>query len=234
MPQQYLTLFILLLAFLTLGWLLIRRGKTGRQTKLSDDLADSEVIHDCLDLLEALQKHRGLGGLQDSAGINQRLAIARHIDQLFQHWPHSHPPPALTDKWPALQRNPADFDAHCQLIEALLTLIEQLEDRLQRRRANFRGIGQACRAVEDLARLRGLCVRAARNRRCPSGLQMQLRFICQRLRSHSPDQQILTLLTHLEQELIDTRHIRLTPGQCFALLTPLIDERLQAIRQEHR
>lgn len=193
---------------------------------------DHALLQRCLDLLQALQKHRGLGAQLDSASVQQRAAVARHLDQLWLHWPDNDQLPALQQHWPQLRRKAADFDAHCRLIEALLTLIEQLEDHLYSHdQPAIRGLGEACRALEDLARLRGLSVRAANHSRCPPGLQMQLRFLCARLLDQPQEQALLELIAQLQSEVIEAAAISLSPSECFALLTPPIEQRLQQIRR---
>lgn len=218
----------LALALFLLGhWLTRRAARRHRQT-LSQ--LQSATLQRSLELLQALQKHRGLGAQQDIASVSQRNALARQLDQLWLNWPGAslHLAPLQRD-WPQLRRNPADFAAHCRMIEALLTAIEQLEDCLCLDNPQLRGLGQACRVLEDLARLRGLAVRAANYSRCPAGLQLQMRLLCQRLDDPASAEPLHSLLQRLERELIAAPQVRLSPGDCFALLTPLIDERWQGL-----
>lgn len=221
---------ILLAALLTLSFWLAQRRESGQQS--ASTRLDNQIVQRCLDLLQALQKHRGLGGQQDAASAEQRIIIAQQLDELWLNWPGAELQlPALQQHWPQLRRNPGDFEAHCSLIESLLAVIEQLEDRLYRHdHPRIRGLGEACRSLEDLARLRGLAVRAASYERCPPGLQMQLRFLCQRLLDHQQSPSLLALLERLQADLIEAPHVRLTPAECFSLLTPLIEQRLQGIR----
>lgn len=230
MSYTGLTLLLLLVTLLALGYWLTHRAEN-RQLKASKE-ADTETVQRCLDLLQTLQKHRGLGAQQDAESIAQRNALAQQLDGLWLNWPGaSLQLPPLQQHWPQLRRKPADFDAHCRLIEALLEVIEHLEDRLYRQgHFRIRGLGEACRSLEDLARLRGLVVRAANYQRCPHGLQMQLRFLCNRLLDQEQDPPLLALIERLQSDLIESPQIRLAPAECFALLTPLIEQRLQGIR----
>lgn len=220
---------VVALALLLLGQLLTRRAAQRHRQTLSQ--LQSGTLQRCLELLQALQKHRGLGAQQDLASVCQRRILARQLDQLWLNWPGPSLQLApLQQDWPQLRRKPADFAAHCQLIEALLTSIEQLEDRLcQADNPELRGLGRACRVLEDLARLRGLAVRAANYSRCPAGLQAQMRYLCQRLAAPGADEPLHGLLRRLEQELIEAPRVALTPGDCFALLTPLIDAHWQGL-----
>jgi hypothetical protein len=230
MSDSALIFLPLLILLLVLGYGFSQRADR-RQLDASKQ-ANTEIVQRCLDLLQALQQHRGLGAQVDAEDVAQRNALAHQLDQLWLEWPGaSLLLPPLQQHWPQLRRKPADFDAHCRLIESLLEVIELLEDRLYRQdHFKIRGLGEACRSLEDLARLRGLATRAANYERCPPGLQMQLRFLCKRLLDQEQDPALLALIERLQCDLIESAQIRLAPGECFALLTPLIEQRLQGIR----
>lgn len=218
----------LALTLLLLGQWLSRRAARGHRRALAQ--LQRATLQRSLELLDALQKHRGLGAQQDIASVSQRNTLARRLDQLWLNWPGPGLQLApLQQDWPQLRRNPGDFEAHCRMIEALLRVIEQLEDRLELSAPN--GLGQACRRLEQLARLRGLAVRAANYRRCPAGLELQIRQLCQRLDEPAANEPLHSLLQQLQQQLIAEPRSHLTPGDCFSLLTPLIDERLQGLRR---
>ena len=163
----------LALALYLLGQWLHRRASQRHCQHLG--ALQSTTLQRALELLQHLQKHRGLGAQQDIVSVSQRNAIARQLDQLWLNWPGPSLQLApLQEDWPRLRRNPADFAAHCQLIEGLLKVIEQLEERLcLAATSELGGLGQACRVLEDLARLRGLAVRATNYKHCPAGLQQQ-------------------------------------------------------------
>ncbi|NQD91118.1 hypothetical protein HP532_00450 [Pseudomonas sp. CrR25] len=223
-----IALALALVLFLLGQWLTRRAARLHRQTLTR---LESATLQRSLELLQTLQKHRGLGAQQDITSVSQRNALARQLDQLWLNWPGPSLQLApLQQDWPQLRRKPADFAAHCRMIEALLTVIEQLEDRLcERDNPELRGLGEACRVLEDLGRLRGLAVRAANYGRCPAGLQAQMRYLCQRLADPASSEPLLSLLQRLEHELIDAPRARMTPHDCFALLTPLIDARWQGL-----
>ncbi|WP_369959721.1 hypothetical protein [Pseudomonas benzenivorans] len=213
----------LALALVLIGQWLSRRAARHHRQHLRQ--LQSTTLQRSLELLQTLQQHRGLGAQQDIASTSQRNALARRLDRLWLNWPGPSLQLApLQQDWPQLRRKPADFAAHCRVIEALLGVIEQLEERLCLEAGPpLRGLGQACRVLEDLARLRGLAMRAANYQRCPSGLQVQLRHLCQRLAEPGHGEPLHGLLRRLEQELIEAPQARLSPSDCFALLTPLID-----------
>ncbi|MGH8354473.1 MAG: hypothetical protein ACRERY_13225 [Pseudomonas sp.] len=210
------------------AWLhLARRRRQGARERRHHD-----ALQLALELLQNLQKHRGLGPLKDAPSLHQRAAIAQQLEQLWQRWPSAECRlPALAAAWPALRGNPADFNGHCQLIERLLAAIQLLELRLGEHHAQVSAaLGEACRALEDLGRLRALAVRAANHPRCPLELQIQMRYLCQRLAGPACEQRVREVIGRLERELIGAAKVRLAPTDCFALLTPIIDERLQGLR----
>ena len=220
----------LALALFLLGQWLTHRATRRHRQALSQ--LQHTTLRRAVELLQALQKHRGLGAQRDLLNVSQRNGLARELDQLWLNWPGaSLQLPPLHQDWPQLRRNPADFAAHCCLIEGLLTVIEQLEDRLYLSgHPALHGLGQACRSLEDLARLRGLAVRAANYTRCPAGLQMQMRDLCQRFSDPQSTAPLQPLLKRLEIELIGAPQAGLKPSDCFALFTPLIDARMQDLR----
>lgn len=187
-----------------------------------------DTLHTALELLQRVQKHRGLGGRTEARA--QCQALAGEIDGLWRRCPQNELALAELDgQWRALRQTPDNFAGHCQLIDRLLNLIEQLELRLERRQARVRGLARACRELEDLARLRGLAVRGAAHPSCPLELQVQMRYLCQRLGGANSDPLWRDSLLCLRDELIDAQRSTLRPEDCFALLTPLIDRRLQQI-----
>ena len=189
------------------------------------------LLQRAIDLLQNLQKHRGLGAQQDLRSTSQRNGLARQLDALWLNWPGASLQLApLQADWPRLRRNPTDFNAHCQVIDGLLDVIATLETRLhQAGNPHLQGIAQACRALESLARLRGLSVRAANYRQCPQGLKEQIRQLCLELEKQPVDTPLQQVLQRLEHELIDSPRVRLAPQECFDLLTPLVDECAQRL-----
>lgn len=212
------------LALLVLGQLLTRHA--ARMHRATLEQLQAQCLQRSLELLRALQKHRGLGAQQELPAVSQRNALARQLDQLWLNWPgESLDLPPLHCEWPLLRMKPADFDSHSRVIEALLDVIETLGERLA-----VPGLAGTCRHLEDLARLRGLAVRAANYGQCPPVLQQQMRVLCARLAEHDTDEQLSDLLAQLRSELIEARQPRLAPADCFALLTPPIERLLHSTR----
>lgn len=219
------------IALLVLGQLLTRRASQLHRATLEE--LEGQCLQRSLELLRALQKHRGLGAQHDVVSVSQRNALARQLDQLWLNWPgESLELAPLHQHWPRLRMKPADFDAHSQVIGELLLVIEQLERRLAR--DGIRGLALACRNLEDLARLRGLAVRAANYAKCPPVLQEQMRKLCLQIAASDGDQQLQALLEQLRNELIEAQATRIGPAACFALLTPAIEQRLQSLPLQNR
>jgi len=192
---------------------------------------DVQALQHSLEVLQFVQKHRGLGGQPDAAAAAQRLEVASHIDRLWQEWKGEENRPAMRALWQQIRRNPADFEPHCILIEQLLESIHVLELRLVfQGNPQVSGMCEACRALEDLGRLRGLAVRAANFEKCPLDMQIQMRYLCLRLTDPICGDSLRNLIEHLECNLIDAPRVSLAPAECYALITPIIDERLQGIR----
>lgn len=217
-------------ALLLAGHCLSQSASKRHQQHLNE--LQGALLQRAIDLLQSLQKHRGLGAQQDLLGTSQRNALARQLDQLWLNWPGPSLQLApLQQDWPHLRRNPADFAAHCQLIDGLLEVIAILETRLsQAGNPLVQGIAMACHGLENLARLRGLSVRAANYSQCPPSLKQQLQQLCLELEQSPVDAPLQQVLQRLEHELIDSREVRLAPHECFALLTPLIDDYAQRLR----
>ena len=180
-----------------------------------------------LDLLQGLQQHRGLGGQATREAQQRCQALGHALDQRWREWPYS----AQCQAWCALRRDPADFDGHCRLLQDLLGAIQHLE--LQRCALSLAppSIVARCWELEELGRLRGLSVRAATYRSCPLEMLIQLQYLHERLLKQAP-RSLHTALERLQRCLIGTTTVSITPAQCYALLTPLLDERLDAIRRD--
>lgn len=191
--------------------------------------AQLQALVHSLEMLQRLQKHRGLGGQTGSTTRAQCQVLAAELDGLWRDLP---PAAAELDElrpaWQSLRAHPEDFDGHCRLIERLLTAMQLLELR----QGEDIDIAHSCRELEELARLRGLAVRGAGEARCPLPLQVQLRYLSLRLqRQAAPHSALAQALERLHRQLIEPLRVAIAPQECFELLTPLIDEQLGALRQ---
>ncbi|MCQ4294983.1 hypothetical protein NAU58_05265 [Pseudomonas stutzeri] len=185
------------------------------------------AVQEDLEILRLLQQHRGLGVQSEPAAVALRSVMAANLTQRLQQrsaFPDAY---SLTESWAALRLTPEDFDAHSALIE---TLIETLENRASLPNDKIAPIAAACRELEDVARLRGLCVIASNQGGCTPTLHKRLEALCRRIRSGA-DTELNRLVGKLERGVIHKIQPRLSPPECFALVTPFIDARLHAIQQ---
>ncbi|MNG24548.1 hypothetical protein D3C84_1092900 [compost metagenome] len=83
--------------------------------------------------------------------------------------------------------------------------------------------------MEDLGRLRGLSIRAAARPECPLELRIQLQYLHDRL-LEGADGELRDALGRLAPDLFSTRGLSVPPEQLYSLFTPLIDQRIEALR----
>ncbi|KUM44530.1 hypothetical protein AR540_22585 [Pseudomonas sp. EpS/L25] len=179
-----------------------------------------------LDLLQGVQQHRGLGGQDSREAQERRAALQRRLKPLWHQWGDAD----QYRRWQEVCQTPTDLEAHCQLIERLLQRWRLLELHLRSLHPTRPSLVERCQAIENLGLIRGLGVRAARHPRCPLELQIRLKYLCEQLHSGQVEPALAQALERLRQELLDTPQVSLGPEACFALFTPLIDARLEALR----
>lgn len=162
--------------------------------------------------------------------------------------------PQTAISWQGLRARPTDFNYHCLLIDQLLTALTLLEVSLlsidaktagsksvagksvdgKAQHQSFLSLAGRCREIEDLGRVRGLSVRAATHKRCPIDMEVPLRYLCRRLAAgtlQTGDPAIGMALREIQQKLLDSTHVAMTPERCFELLTPSIDRALDNLRR---
>lgn len=200
------------------------------------DNASTQLIDGTLALIQLLQKHRGLGAQQNGIAVAQRTQIAREIDHRWRGWAtHMDNLNYLQEQWIALKKNPADFDAHSRIIKDLLGFIEILALRVNGAALDVRlSFVERCRALEDLAKLRGLSARAANYPQCPIELRVTLKYLCKNL--HNTELQhnnsaLRAALNEINQNMLDAHRTTISATRCFELLTPIIDNALDDLRK---
>lgn len=179
-----------------------------------------------LELLQGVQRHRALGGQTGREAVQRCQELVAQLGPAWRDW---------TDKahlltWNDLQRTPGDFEGHCRLLERLLGRIQHLEYRRCYLLKTAPVIAERCWQVEDLGRLRGLSIRAAAQQQCPLELRIQLQYLHDRLHTDA-DRPLHEALTRLRHELLREGEPGIQPAQLYALLTPLIDSRIEGIRR---
>ena len=236
MFEPIATLIILVTCALLLQW------RAGRQSQSFVSARNAQLEY-CVTLIQNVQKHRGLGGQSAQPAVRQREQLAFQLDRQWQGWTQIFSDHALLKRestpewllsWPQLRQTPADFDGHCALIDRLLTilaLVERTQFHTSRHPTALK-LAERCRDVEDLARLRGLAVRAAAHARCPIELEVPLRYLWQRVNLASWQDSAITLaLREIQQQLLDATKTSIAPARCFELLTPSIDRALDELRR---
>ena len=208
-----------------------------RANKRSTNSANSNVqlIDSTLTLIQLLQKHRGLGSQQSGVVAVQREQIASEVDHRLRGSAiHAAELAYLQSEWSQLKRKPADFDGHSALIKHLLGIIEILANRVSGDAHDARSIiADRCRALEDLARLRGLSTRAAQFPQCPIELKVQLKYLCENLHGSDLQRDRSTLriaLKEINEQMLDAVRTTISPTRCFDMLTPIVDSALSEIR----
>lgn len=208
-----------LLAACTLAWSLTRR----RRQRLLRTLGQELLLG--LELMQGVQRHRALGGQDGPGAAQDRRQLAERLAPAWQAWPEA----SHLKLWTSLRQSPADFDGHCRLVENLLARIRFLELHLCRLRLRAPAIADRGWQVEDLGRLRGLSIRAAARQECPLELRIQLQYLHDRL-LEGADGELRDALGRLAPDLFSTRGLSVPPEQLYALFTPLIDQRIEALR----
>lgn len=241
-----------MLALMSLSYLLHSARQQASQRTIANMTVQMERT---LNLIQQVQKHRGLGVQQTAAAQRQREQVVTHVERSWVElvqgvaglpWAQAATHEAR-QRWELLRSQPSDFDGHCRLLDQLLTMLALLERRAQAstiavkvavkvavKSAADLTVTTRCRDVEDLARLRGLAARAAGHARCPIQLEVPLRFLCQRVAAvdrQLPDAAVGLALREVQQKLLDSVRVEITAARCFELLTPSIDRRLDELRQ---
>ncbi|MFT3931753.1 MAG: hypothetical protein QM709_15805 [Spongiibacteraceae bacterium] len=200
------------------------------------DNASTQLIDGTLALIQLLQKHRGLGAQQSGVAVTQRTQIAREIDYRWRDWAiHLGDLEYLQTQWMRLKNTPSDFEGHSHIIKDLLGFIEILALRVNGPALDQRlAFAERCRALEDLAKLRGLSARAANYPQCPIELKVMLKYLCTNLHSsglQNSSNALRAALNEINQNMLDANRTTISAARCFEILTPIIDEALDELRQ---
>ncbi|MET0378842.1 MAG: hypothetical protein ABW049_07600 [Spongiibacteraceae bacterium] len=243
-----------------LGMGLVLNLRTGNKREQLLAILAMQLEH-VLTLIQGVQKHRGLSGQTSAPALRQREQLALQLDRQWSDWStlfntettraaprdkSSEPGAGTFITWKDLRATPTDFNRHCRLIDQLLVALELLERALlglnQQRlnpqkspslQSTTTALTARCREIEDLGRVRGLSVRAARHPQCPIEMEVPLRYLCRRLAAgtlQASDPAIGMALREIQQKLLDTTRVTIDPERCFALLTPSMDRALANLR----
>ncbi|WP_242443109.1 hypothetical protein [Pseudomonas sp. LFM046] len=176
-------------------------------------------------LMQGIQRHRALGAQTSAEAINNRRKLEAQLGHSWRAWVD-----AGNDRaWQGLLRTPEDFDGHCRLLEQLLAHIQLLDLQRCHLLKLTPEVAERCWQVEELGRLRGLSIRAAGRQHCPLELHIQLQYLHDHLLKDA-DAPLRTALGRLSDELLAVQRTTLQPTELYALFTPLIDARIEAIQ----
>lgn len=207
-----------------------------RRYLAADDNTSTQLIDDTLALIQLLQKHRGLGAQQSGIAVAQRAQIAREIDHRWRECSaHINNVNYLQEEWTRLKSGHADFEGHSRIIKDLLGFIEILALRVNGPALDMRmAFAERCRALEDLAKLRGLSARAANYPQCPIELRVTLKYLCKNLQNSElkcNDAALRSALNEINQQMLDAPRTTISSARCFEILTPIIDGALDELRK---
>ncbi|MDH4564409.1 hypothetical protein DM872_02440 [Pseudomonas taiwanensis] len=176
-------------------------------------------------LMQGVQRHRALGAQTSADAVHHRRKLEAELERSWRAWTDA----GNYRAWQRLLLTPEDFDGHCRLLEQLLAHIQHLDLQRCHLLALTPEVAERCWQVEELGRLRGLSIRAAAQEHCPLELRIQLQYLHDRLLKDA-DMPLRTALGRLSIELLGKQRSTLRPTELYALLTPLIDARIEAIQ----
>ncbi|GLZ86952.1 hypothetical protein Pres01_30030 [Metapseudomonas resinovorans] len=220
--QSLPTLAVLaaLATFCMVLWLADRRRQFRKREEIGATLQLGLV------LMQGVQRHRALGAQASVEAVHHRRKLEAELEHSWRAWTVSE----HYRTWQGLLRTPEDFDGHCRLLEQLLAHIQQLDLQRCHLLALTPEVAERCWQVEELGRLRGLSIRAAAPEHCPLELRIQLQYLHDRLLKDA-DGPLRNALGRVSNELLGVQRTTLQPADLYALLTPLIDARIEAIQR---
>ena len=234
-----LTLCIMLVSFYSRAKL-----KRKRRQKTLRGIAELSKV---LDLIQRLQRHRGLCANLTGDNLIQQKQLSIEIDQIWL---------SLLDKsyggnqkrihiqhknWLNLQANPKDsFMPHCELIEKLLHELTVIADVCSLTASNnaydcddlWRNLLKRPQFAETLGRLRALGNKASSLKHCPADVKVQLQYQLANLRSHELyDDDAKQIEQLVVQEVLAPEVIQIEPRVYFNRVTQAIDQQIQRTRE---
>ncbi|AOE85169.1 hypothetical protein [Pseudomonas sp. TCU-HL1] len=211
------------LAALVAACMALQLDDRRRHKRKRDEL--SAILQLGLVLMQGVQRHRALGGQVSSEATHNRRKLEAQLEHSWRAWGDA----GGYRAWQVLLRTPEDFDGHCRLLENLLAHIQHLDLQRCHLLKLTPVVAERCWQVEELGRLRGLSIRAAAQQHCPLELRIQLQYLHDRLLMNA-DVALRTALARLTDDLLDVKRTTLQPAELYALFTPLIDTRIEAIQ----
>ncbi|MGH1461321.1 MAG: hypothetical protein ACRBB6_04730 [Neptuniibacter sp.] len=233
-------LLLLVIVLIFASWYNRRKLKARRAAKTQRGISQ---LTDVLNLIQRLQRHRGLcANLNDSNRAEQQQ-LCREINQYWQ---------PLLDKnyggnikrvniqhnnWKVIEAQPLNsFMAHCDLIEKLLHELTVIADTCSLTANNnqhdteelWQNLLQRPHFAETLGRLRALGTKASSVGHCSADVRVQLQYQLQNLDKElidrKEDQPIKAMVT---DEILTPEKIMIDSRVYFNNLTRAIDNQIQ-------
>lgn len=204
-------------------------------------------LTDILNLIQRLQRHRGLCANLNDANRAEQQQLSNEINQLWQ--------PLLAtnyggnvkrvniqnQNWCLIAAKPANsFMAHCDLIEKLLHELTVIADTCSLTANNnqhdteelWRNLLQRPHFAETLGRLRALGTKAASAGLCSADIRVQLQYQLQNLEKEKIDRKdIAPITTMVNDEILSPDQIVIDSRVYFNNLTRAIDGQIQITRE---
>ena len=242
MIEISLVLFLFVLIGLA-SWYNRRRLRKKRREKT---LRGIEQLSSLLNLIQSLQRHRGICANLDSTNQSQQRQLSNEINYLWR--------PLLDKsyggnvkrvnlqftKWKQIEAEPAgSFMEHCELIEKLLHELTVIADICSLTASNndhngeelWQNLLRRPHFAESLARLRGLGNKAANLGHCPAAVRVQLQYLLVNMRENELcDPAVRDIDRLVTQEILEPEVIKIEPRVYFSHLTQAIDQQIQLTR----
>jgi hypothetical protein len=205
-----------------------------------------EQLTALLDLIQRLQRHRGLCANLNESNQAEQMQLSSEINR---HW---QPLLAKTycgnikrvnlqhENWKQIVLNPQNsFLAHCDLITKLLHELSVIADTcaLTAHNSHFdtaelwQNLLKRPYFAETLGRIRALGTKAASNGQCSADLRVQLQYQLQNLDKEPIDpREVEQIKALVNEELLTPEQIRIEPKVYFNRLTQAIDNQIQVTR----
>ncbi|MBY4675253.1 hypothetical protein [Marinobacterium arenosum] len=233
------------LTWVIVGWLLAARWHAlniarRRRQQVKQGIEQLALL---LELVQLLQRHRGLCLNEAAVGGAEQRSLATQIDQ---HWRELSGNGYPGDRqrlaqqahhWQQLRPGHADsFQQHCRLIDQLLheltvvadnSTLTAMTDQAASRQL-WDNLLYRPYYAEALGRIRGLGSLAARTGHCSARLRVQLQYLGRELACYqladSRSQQVLALLN---EQILRPTTIDMEAQRFFAQMSAFIDEQIQ-------
>lgn len=240
-----LGLFAFLIAILIgASWYNRRKLRIRRAEKAQRGI---NQLTDVLNLIQRLQRHRGLCANLSDANRTEQQQLSREINQFWQpllgqgYGGNVKRVSIQHSNWQKIESQPLNsFMAHCDLIEKLLHELTVIADTCSLTADNnshdtdelWQNLLQRPHFAETLGRLRALGTKAAAAGHCAADVRVQLQYQLQNLEKETIDRKDdLPIKTMVNDEILGPEQIMIDSRVYFNNLTRAIDNQIQITRE---